>query len=399
MIGSYLEPADVAAARLVCKDWNVNLSAQVKAVQLPAHLWQYTVSGQLVLLYRLLDVFRHLQDVRLMLLSNKPCDSWSVSRAMDTFRAHMPTLHKMELVSIMQPAHWRAILCSMQCLSPQLTSLSFENICWPPPETLHVITQFTALQQLVIRSPHFSRLEEPHLAAIGQLTQLQELSLHFRTVDGSISAPLSLNPLSTLVRLTQLDVNYLGLLDLASAVQFCSPKALASLRSLVNLSVSLVPFPCLSSLQQLQELINLNLNQPQPLTATQCSTLAACQQLRSLSLGSIQWADIPKLAPMCQLHHLSLQLWQPARGSLPSATAGQQLLQLRGLANLRSFKLKGQCEVTAEWLGVLASSWSGLAALDLCCVLPNGTQGVEQFAGLRSLKMQPYKWDGKCLVV
>lgn len=157
-----------------------------------------------------------------------------------------------------------------------------------------------------------------------------------------------------------------------------------------------MPFSSLTSLQRLQELRNLTLQQPQPLTSTQCSTLAACQQLRSLSLGSIQWADIPKLAAMVHLQHLSLQLWQPARGSLPTVTAGQQLLQLRVLASLRTFRLKGQCEMTAEWLGVLAGHWSRLATLDLCCVLPNGTQGVEQFLGLRSLRVQPYKWDGEC---
>lgn len=210
IIASYLDPGDVAAARLVCRDWNSNLSAQVKAVQLPPHLWQYSEPGQLVQLYRLLDVFRHLQDVRLSVVANKPCDSWSVSRAMDTFRAQLPTLHSMELVSIMQPGHWRAILCSMQCLTQQLTSLTLDNICWPPSETLHVIVKFTALQHLVIRSPHFSRLEQQHLLAIGSLTQLRDLSLHFRTVDGTISHPLSLNALSSLVKLTSLDVKYLG---------------------------------------------------------------------------------------------------------------------------------------------------------------------------------------------
>lgn len=178
-------------------------------------------------------------------------------------------------------------------------------------------------------------------------------------------------------------------------MQFCSPKALASLRSLVNLSVTLVPFPCLTSLQQLHTLTQLTLQQPQPLTTAQCSSLATCQQLRSLNLGSIQWADIPKLAPMGQLQHLSLQLWQPARGSLPCTAAGLQLQQLKGLVSLRSFRLRGQCEVTAGLLQKLSVHWTALTGLDLCCVLPDGTQGVEQFSGLKSLKVQPYKWDGE----
>lgn len=99
---------------------------------------------------------------------------------------------------------------------------------------------------------------------------------------------------------------------------------------------------------------------------------------------------------MGQLQHLSLQLWQPARGNLPSSSAGQQLQQLKGLVSLRSFRLSGQCEVTAELLGKLAGHWNGLTGLDLCCVMPDGTQGVEQFTGLRSLKVQPFKWDGEC---
>lgn len=186
-----------------------------------------------------------------------------------------------------------------------------------------------------------------------------------------------------------------GLLELASAVQFCSPRALASLQSLVCLSVSLVPFPCLSSLQHLQDLRHLDLQQPQPLTTAQCCSVASCRQLRSVTMGSLQWADIPKLSPMSQLLHLSISLWQPPRGSLPSGTVGQQLLQLRDLVSLQSFKLQGQCEVTSDLLGQLAGHWLGLTGLDLCCVMPNGTLGVQQFNGLRSLRVQPYKWDGK----
>lgn len=210
MIGSYLEPADVAAARLVCRCWRELLSAQVQVVQLPPQLWQYSIPAQLVQLYRLLGVFRHLQEVRLSLAVGQPCDGWAVARAMDTFRARLPTLQRMELSGIMQPAQWRAILGSMQCLSHQVKALRLTDIIWPPPSTLHLVAQLSVLRQLHIRSPHFSRLEPAHLAAIGQLTQLQDLSLSFRTVDGTAHSPMGLDSLSTLVRLTSLEVQYTG---------------------------------------------------------------------------------------------------------------------------------------------------------------------------------------------
>jgi hypothetical protein len=210
MLGRYLEPSDVAAARLTCKEWRELLSSQVQQVQLPACLWQHSAPGQLVQLHRLLRVFKHLQEVRLALPQGQPCDAWALAQAMDTFRAHLPTLQRLELAGIMQPAHWRAVLGSMQCLGPQLRCLNLTDICWPPPGTLHMFGALSSLQRLHIRSPHFSRLEVAHLAAIAGLTQLQELGLCFRTVEGTAHAPLSLDPLCALVRLTSLDVQYTG---------------------------------------------------------------------------------------------------------------------------------------------------------------------------------------------
>ncbi|KAF6259153.1 hypothetical protein COO60DRAFT_1626189 [Scenedesmus sp. NREL 46B-D3] len=393
MLGQYLKPADVAAARLACKEWRELLSAQVQQVQLPTCLWQHSVPGQLVQLHRLLHVYKYLQEVRLALPQGQPCDAAALARAMDTFRAHLPTLQRLELAGIMQPAHWCAVLGSMQCLGPQLRCLELMDICWPPPGLLHVFSSLSALQRLHIRSPHFSRLEVSHLAAIAGLTQLQELSLCFRTVEGTAHAPLSLDPLCSLVRLTSLDVQYTGLLELASAVLFCGPKALARFTSLTCLSVGLVPMPCLTSLAQLPQLQQLSLQQSQPVSHPQCLSLASCQRLHSLALSSMQWADVPKLAPLTSLRSLSVQIYQPVRGSLPAAAAGRQLLQLKSLCCLRSLRLKGQCELSAELLLQLAAHWGSLTQLDLCCIMPDGTLGLQQFSVLRSLRVQPYKWD------
>lgn len=210
MLGRYLEPEDLASARLVCQEWREQLSAQVTAIQLPAHLWQYCVPGQLVSLYRMLDSFRHVQQVRLRVVPHHPVDSWAIGRALDTLRIALPTLSSLDLGCITQPGHWRALLASMQSCPPQLTSLRLQDVCWPPTDTLHVISAFTRLQHLEVASPHFSRLEEGHVAAIGQLRLLQRLRLCFRTVAGTANAPLGLDPLSSLVRLTQLEVQYTG---------------------------------------------------------------------------------------------------------------------------------------------------------------------------------------------
>lgn len=210
MLGAYLEPEDLASARLVCQEWREELSAQVTDIQLPAHLWQYCVPGQLVSLYRMLDSFKHVQQVCLRIVPQHPVDSWSIGRAMDTLRLTLPTLSTLDMASITQPGHWRAVLVSMQCFQPQLTCLRLQEICWPPSDTLHLISAFTGLQQLQIASPHFSRLEEGHVAAIGQLRMLQRLHLCFRTVAGTANTPLGLDPLSSLVRLTDLDVQYTG---------------------------------------------------------------------------------------------------------------------------------------------------------------------------------------------
>jgi hypothetical protein len=95
------------------------------------------------------------------------------------------------------------------------------------------------------------------------------------------------------------------------------------------------------------------------------------------------------------LRSLSVQIYQPVRGSLPAAAAGRQLLQLKSLHCLRSLRLKGQCELSCELLLQLARHWGSVTQLDLCCNMPDGTLGLQQFSALRSLRVQPYKWDGE----
>lgn len=221
MLGKYMEPEDLAEARLVCREWKGQLSAQVTDIQLPAHLWQYCVPGQLVSLYRLLDSFKHVQQAQLQIVPQHPVDSWSIGRAMDALRLSLPTLQTMDVVAITQPGHWRAVLVSLQGFSTQLTSLKLQDICWPPADTLHLISAFTRLQHLDISSPHFSRLDPGHVEAIGQLRLLRQLRLCFRTVAGTANNPLGLDPLSSLVRLTHLEVEYTGAMQVCAASHRC----------------------------------------------------------------------------------------------------------------------------------------------------------------------------------
>lgn len=99
-----------------------------------------------------------------------------------------------------------------------------------------------------------------------------------------------------------------GLLELSSAVVFCRPSALAALTGLQRLAVSLIPMPSLAALNKLPFLHSLVLQQAQPLARSQCSSLARCQGLSSLSLSSVQWADLVQLAPLTSLSALSVQV-------------------------------------------------------------------------------------------
>lgn len=210
LIGRYLGPGDLSAAQLVSREWREQLSAQVHDIQLPAHLWQYCVPGQLAALYHLIDSFKHVQHVRLRIVPQHPVDSWSMGRTMDALRFALPMLHSVELSHLVQPGHWRAVLTSLQCFRAQLTRIKLQDIYWPPQDFLHLLSAFTCLQRLDISSPHFSRLEPAHLEAIGRLRMLEQLRLCFRTVTGTANCPLVLDPLSSLVRLTQMDVHYTG---------------------------------------------------------------------------------------------------------------------------------------------------------------------------------------------
>lgn len=101
---------------------------------------------------------------------------------------------------------------------------------------------------------------------------------------------------------------YAGLLELSSAVVFCKPAALCALSSLRTLAVSFIPMPSLAALAQLPQLHSCVLKQAQPVSSSQCLALARCRHVQELSLSSVQWADVPALAPLTGLTKLAVQV-------------------------------------------------------------------------------------------
>lgn len=183
-----------------------------------------------------------------------------------------------------------------------------------------------------------------------------------------------------------------GLPELSSGVTFSNPAALQSLTNLQALSIQQVPLPCLSALSGLAKLKQLKLQQVQPLTKQQCKVLSCCTQLTSLAVQPVPWDSLGSLSALTRLQQLSVQLWQPIRGMVPTE-ASQQLPALKQLTALTSFKLNGQLELSSDVVQGLAASWQHLDNLDLCCALSDGTRGFQLFTCLRSLRLQPYRWD------
>jgi hypothetical protein len=91
-------------------------------------------------------------------------------------------------------------------------------------------------------------------------------------------------------------------------VVFCKPAALCALSSLQTLAVSFIPMPSLAALAQLPKLHSCVLKQAQPVSSSQCLALSRCRHVQELSLSSVQWADVPALAPLTGLTQLSLQV-------------------------------------------------------------------------------------------
>ncbi|KAI8468189.1 MAG: hypothetical protein J3K34DRAFT_428122 [Monoraphidium minutum] len=353
-LGAFLPAADICSARLACRAWRDCLGAQVSSVLLPPALWQRPGRGQLAQLRRLAAAFPLLRAATLLYERASP---------------------------------------GLAPIAPQLLSLDLSDLCWPPPPSMAALAgALSGLQRLRLHSSVFSRLTAEHVEAVAGMARLRELSLGFRTVDGTGASPMALDPLTRLSRLTFLDLEYTGLLELSNGVGFRRPQDLSRLSALTALSVRHVPLPCLSGLAALCGLRTLHLLQTAPVSAKQAGALARCTALGRLEVEPLPFELLPSLSALTRLRSLSVHLHQLHRGRLPAAAA-DALLALEPLSSLASFALSGQIEVGSDHIAALAAAWPGLRSLDLCCGLSGGTVGFGALSALRRLRLSPFHWD------
>ncbi|KAI8468877.1 MAG: hypothetical protein J3K34DRAFT_522608 [Monoraphidium minutum] len=392
-LGPWLPPRDMAAGRLACRAWRDCLGAQVASAALPPALWQRRVRGQLAQLRGLTAAFPLLRTVRAGFDAGAPADARAARRTMGLLARTMPALRGLALRGVADAASWPAIAEGLAPLAPQLSAFEVWDSAWPDPASLSSLAgALTRLTRLTLHSAVFSRLGPVHVEAIAGMGWLQELSLGFRTVEGTAAVPLALDPLVRLTRLSALDLEYTGLLELSSCVGFRRAQDLSRLTGLTSLSVRLVPLRCADGLAALPALRALHLAQLAPLPAAAAAALARCSALARLDVEPLPWEHLPALGHLTGLCALGVHLHRPPRGGLPPAAAGA-LLALAPLARLRAFGVAGQLELPPAVLAALAAAWPALRSLDLCCGLGGGTAGFTSFSALRRLRLGPYRWD------
>jgi len=201
----------VATARLVCRAWRDCLGAQVTTAYLPPTLWQHDVRGQLAQLRTLADAYPLLHTVQCQYARGAAVDARAMRRTMGLLARAMPSLTGLRLRGMTDAFNWPAVSEGIVPLAYQLTCLDLSEACWPDaPSLRRLATALPGLRRLRLHSAVFSRMGRAHVEAIAGLGQLRELSLGFRTVEGTGAAPLALDPLAGLVRLVDLELEYTG---------------------------------------------------------------------------------------------------------------------------------------------------------------------------------------------
>jgi hypothetical protein len=439
-LGPWLSGADMGSARLTCRSWRDCLGAQVSAAVLPPLLWQHAARGQLSQLRRLTAAFPLLRAVHCSYERGAPVDARSMRRTMGLLARTTPTLAALRLRGMVDAPNWPALAEGLAPLAPQLAALDLGDVCWPDACSMAALgASLQGLRRLRLHSSVFSRLTARHVDVIASMGTLRDLSLvglgaggdsgmaawgrcmglhggccmgaecgsthphflpppnptapqGFRTVDGTSSCPMALDPLTRLSRLSALDLEYTGLLELSSGVGFRRPEALSALTALTSLSVRLVPLPILDGLAALPALLAFHFVQMAPVSARQADALARCAALARLELEPLPWELLPALGRLSRLRVLSVHLHQVQRGGLPPHAA-DAMLALAPLSKLQSLMLAGQIELGERHIRALAAAWPCLRTLDLCCGLAAGTSGFAALAALRRLRLSPYHWD------
>ncbi|KIZ01301.1 hypothetical protein MNEG_6656 [Monoraphidium neglectum] len=393
----------MASARLACRAWRDCLGAQVSAAQLPPALWQRPAEGgfQLARLGALTAAFPALSALELSYDRAAPVDARAARRAAALLARAAPSLRRLRLSGVAEPAHLAAIAEGLQPLAGRLTALDVLDACWLDVAALSSLAaSLGGLRRLRLHSSVFSRLTAAHVDVIAGMTQLRELSMGFRAVQGSASDPLALDALTRLTGLTSLDLEFTGIHQLSSGAGFRRPEGLSSLSALAALSLRLVPLRSADALPLLPALRALRLAAPEPLPAAAAAALARCTGLRRLVIEQLLPEQLPALGALTGLSALSVHLAPPpprrSRGAAGSGAgegaAADAVLALAPLSGLRAFSVAGRVELRASHIEALAAAWPALRALDLRCSLPDGSRGLRALTSLERLRLGPYGW-------
>jgi len=360
-------------------------------------MWQYPAAGsKVVSLLQLLNAFPSFSKAHLHIEQDRPCDAWCASKTMKILDCKVPRLKAVVLRGFTKAHQWQAILSALQPLTPRLQSLRSEDGCWPAANLLPQLQQLSSLTKLHISSgQQLSRIGGSMVSCLASMTQLQDLKLIFRSAEGTAHVPLSFSPISALTSLTSLHVEYTGLKETSSAVCLTDPGTVAALTNLQRLSIKFIPtHQTLAALPNLPKLRELVLHQLTPVEVHQLKLLGLCTNLHSLSAQPVRWQDLPELGDLSRLQALELSLCPKLRrGNSEAVLAGMAVAKLLNcLPAVERLVFKGQAALQELQLQQIAGSCPKLRALDLCCLLPEGTQALHHFKRLQTLKLQPFSW-------
>eukprot|EP00878_Enallax_costatus_P036359 GHUV01040822.1.p1 GENE.GHUV01040822.1~~GHUV01040822.1.p1 ORF type:complete len:285 (+),score=95.32 GHUV01040822.1:566-1420(+) len=257
----WLSVADIRLARLVCKEWAGELATAVHSVRLPAGVWQTCIQAQQRQLDYLQGTYQSCRHVNLAADSQQAVDEQTLLLAVTALKQ----LRSLNCITVTNLGPyiscWTVTVQGLGLLSSRLRSLCLSDVKLPGPQGLDALEQLTNIKQLVISSSYRNKLQQQHVAAIASMQQLQQLSLSFRVVNGTLLEPLALDCLAQLSNLRELEVMYTGMSELSTGVCFAAEELLSGCTALSSLVLSRVPVFSFRGLRKLLQLQQLSVTQ------------------------------------------------------------------------------------------------------------------------------------------
>lgn len=243
----HMSLTDMRLARLVCKEWAGELAAAVNTIQLHAELWQSLNTDQVHQLKRLVATYWSFKHAVLLADSQQETQQQAVLAAISTLR-NIAALRTITVRNLRAHSNcWSVVLTGIATLAATVTTCNLTDVNLPGPNGLNALTQLTSISQLTISTSSSSKLQQQHLLAVASMQQLQSLTLEFRTMNGSLLQPVTLDCLGNLARLVHLEICYTGEqptghplpLTIVVKVLSCSSAATAALEYVRNPHVML----------------------------------------------------------------------------------------------------------------------------------------------------------------